>query len=100
MTIASVARPPSPMPRITVCLPFTHRSNGGAPRPLRSRLLLLLVEELLVEAVRLLLAAVDDLGVALQRAQVGVAEHLLNQAHVSARHLEQRRGGRVARNVG
>src|SRR5205085_513657 len=61
--------------------------------------LLFLVQELLVAPVGILLAAVDDFGVALQGVEVGVAQHLLNQTHVAARDLEERRGRRVTGHV-
>src|SRR5229473_4637860 len=60
------------------------RTHAGTP--LGSGLFLL-VQEVLVQPVGLLLAAVDDLRVTLQRVEVRVAEHLLHQAHIATRHL-------------
>ena len=57
---------------------------------------LLFVQKLLETAVRVLLTAVHDLRVALQSVQVGMAEDLLDQAHVASGHLEQCRGRGVA----
>jgi hypothetical protein len=51
---------------------------------LLSASLLFLVEELLVKAIGLLLAAVDDLRVALQRVEVRVSQDLLYKAYVAA----------------
>src|SRR6266480_942319 len=73
--------------------------NGPPPGRLRARILLLAVQELLVEPVSLLLPAVDDFGVALQGVQVGVAQYLLDEAHVTACDLEESRGRRVAGDV-
>ena len=86
------------------------RSHLGVGQPLEQlrlfdldhvRILCLLfaVEELLVEAVGLLFAAVYDLGVALEGVEVRVAQHLLDQADVTSCYLEQRGGGRMARDV-
>src|SRR5437016_2923748 len=75
------------------------RHMRSARPPLRLLHLLLAVQECLVEAVCLLLAAVDDLRIALQRVEVGVPEDLLHQAHVAPRHLQQRRGRGMAGHV-
>src|SRR2546422_2325744 len=95
----STVNAPTPKPSIAACRPLIRPSNGRYGLSLRPRALLLAVQERLVEPVRLLLAAVDDLRVALQRVEVGVAEDLLHQAHVPARHLEKGRGRRVAGHV-
>src|SRR2546430_17684358 len=92
----STVNAPTPKPSIAACRPLIRPCNGRYGLSLRRRALLLAVQERLVEPVRLLLAAVDDLRVALQRVEVGVPEDLLHQAHVPARHLEKGRGRRVA----
>src|SRR5438552_1094509 len=96
---ASTVNAPTPNPTITAWRPLIGGCNGIWDRSLLCRSLLLAVQERLVEPVRLLLAAVDDLRIALQRVEVGVPQDLLHQAHVAARHLEQRRRRRVACHV-
>src|SRR5438128_5204512 len=93
---ASTVNAPTPNPTITAWRPLIGGCNGIWDRSLLCRSLLLAVQECLVEAVCLLLAAVDDLRIALQRVEVGVPEDLLHQAHVAPRHLEQRRGRGMA----
>src|SRR5438552_13864963 len=96
---ASTVHAPMPNPTITAWRPLIGGCNGIGDRSLLCRSLLLAVQERLVEPVRLLLAAVDDLRIALQRVEVGVPEDLLHQAHVATGHLEQGRRRRVACNV-
>src|SRR5262245_3075675 len=81
-------------------MPGLHAASNVAVCARLRTSLLLAVEELLVEPVRLLLPAVDDLRVALQRVQVGVAQHFLDEPHVSAGYLEQRGRRRVPGHVG
>ena len=66
--------------------------------PGRLRAGFLVVQEFLIAAVGVLFSAVDDLRVALQSVQVCVAKHLLDQADVTACHLEQ--GGRELGGLG
>src|SRR2546430_13973939 len=95
----STVNAPTPKPSIAACRPLIRPCNGRYGLSLRRRALLLAVQERLVEPVRLLLAAVDDPRVALQRVEVGVPQDLLHQAHVATCHLEQGRRRRVAGNV-
>src|SRR2546421_4334720 len=96
---ASTSNAPRPKPSIAAWRPLIKPCNGRSTLPLRCRSLLLAVQERLVEPVGLLLAAVDDLRVALQSVEVGVPEDLLHEPHVAARHLEQRGGCRVPGHV-
>src|SRR5216684_9151295 len=86
--------------RSTVAL-ASSRSTSASSWALRGFSLrrLLAVQELLVAAICLLLAAIDDFRVALQGVEVGVAEDLLHEAHVATCDLEQSGRGRVPRHM-
>src|SRR5262249_20398580 len=121
VTVPSVMimKPTPPSPRTTIscpagcltvfiCFSMERTSWSGRPSKILASLisltagilcLLFLVEEFLVEAVGLLLAAVHDLRVALQGVQVGVAQDLLHKAHITPGDLEQRGCRGVARHV-
>src|SRR5258705_2948354 len=95
----------------TVFICFSMERSSGSGRPSNSfacltsvtvQILtpgLFAVQKLLVEAIRVLFPAVHDFGVTLERVEVRVAQHFLDQPNIAAGHLEQGGGCGVARNV-